>query len=456
MGPLPAQHATFALLSFAEVRLIAIVGVAGSLSHDVSLGDVVIAESINEYQANSKAVPDGESYEIHYSGRQWALPWAIREAVSNFRFAANTRHEKWLIESDQAYADCFNSDDRVQRRRPKYHVGRVASGNVVSAASAFVEELKEIDRKFAAIEMEAAGVAAAAAARIHPVPWLVLRGVSDQSDESKTRTDLAPSGSWRRYAVRNAATLLRGLLDWDDFCIAAGIKVSSAESSGSPPFSDLLNSLRDETGARWLVGIAVGVLTHVPVDSDPGGIADIGTRRAHDPELDTWLREVEVAFHELSATGAVDRVSDRIRALIRAFRRAHPSAAIANQLNDFDEVAQRALDPAADDPSGYLLVEADRLEEDAGRGAAMELLWPFASRVQVRARIVSLLAADRNWGEIDQMLASVPAMDLDRSECENLIEARVKLGHDASELLTYHSNRYDDAAARIFRRHCAL
>src|SRR4249920_2762561 len=69
MGPLPALQATTRLLEFADVRLVVILGLGGALDDDVAVGDVVIAAEINEFQANSKAEPAGDSYEVRYSGR---------------------------------------------------------------------------------------------------------------------------------------------------------------------------------------------------------------------------------------------------------------------------------------------------------------------------------------------------------------------------------------------------
>ena len=83
------------------------------------------------------------------------------------------------------------------------HIGPIASGNIVAASSAFVEEVRRINRKFLAIDMEAAGVTFTATERVHRVQWLVVRGVSDRADENKKALD-DEKGAWRRYCVRNA------------------------------------------------------------------------------------------------------------------------------------------------------------------------------------------------------------------------------------------------------------
>ena len=64
MGPLPACQTTTRLLQFADVKAVFLVGLAGSLDADVCIGDVIIADRVTEYLANSKAIPDGERYSL--------------------------------------------------------------------------------------------------------------------------------------------------------------------------------------------------------------------------------------------------------------------------------------------------------------------------------------------------------------------------------------------------------
>ncbi len=58
MGPLPTLHSTNRLLSFANVKLVILLGFAGALDKQVKLGDVVVADDVNEFLAKSKAVDE--------------------------------------------------------------------------------------------------------------------------------------------------------------------------------------------------------------------------------------------------------------------------------------------------------------------------------------------------------------------------------------------------------------
>ncbi len=75
---------------------------------------------------------------------------------------------------------------------------------------AFRIELLGIDRRFAALEMEGAGVACAADTRQPATPFLIIRGISDYWDERKKTLDRT-GVAWRESTNRRAARLKRFL-----------------------------------------------------------------------------------------------------------------------------------------------------------------------------------------------------------------------------------------------------
>ena len=94
------------------------------------------------------------------------------------------------------------------QRNPIYHYGHLASGATLVASNEYVKELKGIDRKFLAVEMEAAGFVRAIVDSGQNIPWLVVRGISDYADSRKAALDSTPnadgrvgSGAWRRSAL---------------------------------------------------------------------------------------------------------------------------------------------------------------------------------------------------------------------------------------------------------------
>jgi nucleoside phosphorylase len=453
MGTLPALHTALHLLTIAEVRLLALVGVAGGLTSDVALGDVIVADDINEFQAKAKAVGDANSYSIQYSGRHWSLPWAVREAVNNFRFAARELHEAWQEQCRRHHNACFEVGGVLEAKAPKYHVGPIASGNTVSAAEAFVDELKTIDRKVAAIEMEAAGVAWAASARIRPVPCIVLRGISDPSTGAKTATDQISGGAFRRCAVFNAAALLKNLLSWDHFCLSTAIVAEMDRGTPTaPPTADLLSALKNELGGAWLIGVLSGAFTHAPCQTEDCTPVDVSRLRATDSEFSAWLGDAEACFQEYSATKRVPATAEHLASLLRTYRERFGSEVFIKQLAEFDSVVCRIFVTPTEDDSGPLLLESERIEEEIGAAAAVELLKPFATNAHIRARLIDLLSIDSNWAEIVALLASVPVDGLSRLELEHFITASVHLGRDAKMFLKVHASRYTDKAGLLFRQ----
>ena len=218
MGTLPAHDAATRLLAFADVKVLVLLGLAGALDESVELGDVVVAGEVNEFQASSKARSTAAGYEVSYSGRHWSQEFAITEAVKHFEYSCPDGFRRWQTQVEKDFERLTVTEKESVCAPPAtLHIGPIASGNIVAASRAFVDEVKRINRKFLAIDMEAAGVAFAATKRVHPVPWLVVRGISDRADENKGTLD-NQEGAWRRYSVRNAIGLLHESTIVERFC----------------------------------------------------------------------------------------------------------------------------------------------------------------------------------------------------------------------------------------------
>lgn len=213
MGPTPSSQRASRLIDGFQPQLMVIVGIAGSLDRDVKLGDVVVATEINDFDSTSKAEAAADSFEIRRSGKRISADYALSQAVIHFSEQACDIYEQWRHAVKRDGSDLKVTLDV---EGPMDHAGHVASGNVVAAAKAFKEELRRIDRKFLAIEMEAAGVATASWERQFPVKWLSLRGISDLGDEQKKELDATERGAFRKVAMRSAAQYLKALLSWTE------------------------------------------------------------------------------------------------------------------------------------------------------------------------------------------------------------------------------------------------
>jgi len=209
MGPSVAANRTEKLLNAAEVSMVILLGLGGSLDKGVELADVVVADEVNEFAATSKAVPAGKDmFVLEYSGAHFRSDYSIIDAIANWPFTTAGLYREW----QSAVRGCPEGSMLDGAKRPRLQIGHIASGDTVGAAEAFRVELKGIDRKFVALEMEAAGVARAAEARSPTVPFLIVRGISDYSDERKGTIDQKDQGMWRRLAIHSACHALTRLL----------------------------------------------------------------------------------------------------------------------------------------------------------------------------------------------------------------------------------------------------
>ncbi|MGB2621525.1 MAG: 5'-methylthioadenosine/S-adenosylhomocysteine nucleosidase [Candidatus Acidiferrum sp.] len=462
IGLLPALHATNRLLEFAEVKLVVLLGVGGALSNDVSVGDVVIASEVSEFQANSKAEPDGTGYKVRYSGRNWPLEFRIREAVSHFEFSSHDAFATWKANASGDYANLnVPGKESTCPPSPAMHFGPIASGNVVIASSAFAAEVKTINRKFVAIEMEAAGVAMAATERIHPLPYLVVRGISDNANENKATLDGQGNGSWRRYSARNAASLLRSLLRWEGLMDAVGLRIPATPTEHESTTVQLVTRLKSCVGGPWIVGAAFGIYPYGPRVLDAGNVVpmDLSRLRATDTRIGHLLEAAEKERETLLAGGPLEVAADRFAALIEEFRDQISSAGANLLLQDFDGVVTETLCPANDEDERLhsLLLECDRLEEDVGAEAVIDFLKgrPNVSAVPaLRTRYMDALASAEKWGELAELTLALNYNELVRSELEHGLFActRVGLFDHAKKMMRQHQIKYDDKAGKLIRR----
>jgi nucleoside phosphorylase len=189
MGNVEAALATNDLIHLWRPRYVLMVGIAGGVSPSKqALGDVVISETIFYYESAKVA------------HQQEARPRVLQADALLYDRALNLRSQAWpnAIPAEVRRPD--GSD-----RAPALHFGPIASGEKVIADGRAVEYLQSLQRKLVAIEMEGAGVAAAAIGAVQHVGFPVVRGLCDFADAAK-------NDSWQPYAANCAATFAFELL----------------------------------------------------------------------------------------------------------------------------------------------------------------------------------------------------------------------------------------------------
>lgn len=458
MGLLAAQHGVHKLLEYADVDLLVMLGTAGALDDDLSIGDVAIATEVNEFLANSKAESVEGGYEIRHSGNHWPLDYGMNQALANFEFASQPAYQSWQNNAAAVYAGLdIPEKAAVCTPPPTLHRGNIASGNTVIASQAFADEIKRVDRKFIAIDMEAAGFAHAASARIKPVRHLVVRGISDRGDENKKKLDKTSKNGWRRYCVRNATTFLQALLSWDGFLECAGLPDGRRDTERAAAIRGMIGELRDSPGGAWAAGVALGIYTHGPSIQSSGNAVplDVAQLREIDPRFRVLMEAIEP---ELTDGFDQERAARTVRQAYGKYRRSITSASAEAMIRDLDEVVTQIVFPGtgpSERQAAPVLVEADRVYEAQGAEGLVDYLRDHvAAGADVRQRYVEGLAELDRFPEIVAVVGSVPCADLTRSELENGMFACGRLGRQTplAELWSRHAAEFDDAPASLLRQ----
>jgi Nucleoside phosphorylase len=191
-------------------------GIAAGISENVRLGDLIIADSVDDY-IESGRIEGGLN--VEFAGQVYQCSAEFVRFLDNFPFSKKTFYDSWIKTCSERLqgigSECqlkSAKDVGLASSAPILHIGPLASGPFVVASSDFRRRLLARNRKFLGIDMEAAGMAAAVRKYADQQRILVIRGISDFGDERKRETDKIGGGSFRYYAALNAIELLWNLL----------------------------------------------------------------------------------------------------------------------------------------------------------------------------------------------------------------------------------------------------
>lgn len=221
MGPTQAAIISDRLLDQFHAITIVNIGIAGSMSKDIFVGDVIVADQVDEYLASSKAIDASadNDWGLQLSGDPFKSDPGYVKHAQNLKYAFPESNKNWISACQSRLNNSIDQSIRKSllheeliREYPRIQFGHIASGPIVGSSDRFVNWLKKHrDRKYLALEMESAGVLNAAHTR--GVSTIVIRGVSDYCDQRKEQLDEIGSGGLRRYAMNNAIELLWTLMD---------------------------------------------------------------------------------------------------------------------------------------------------------------------------------------------------------------------------------------------------
>lgn len=209
MGRTFAARATSEALSDFDVGLVVCLGIAGSLTTDLRLGDVCYSSLIVDVLDNARAADVDGEMDIDLSSSSYPSPRELIAAINFCRTVPRLRKDytNWQKEQFDIVRSLASEDIPADTPNfPNTMPGMIMCG-AVSKSALYNKKLTGIDRKTLAIETESGGVFEEAQRK--GVPALTIRGISDHANADKSKLEKRSSGGARKVAALNAAGFLK-------------------------------------------------------------------------------------------------------------------------------------------------------------------------------------------------------------------------------------------------------
>jgi nucleoside phosphorylase len=203
---------------------VVVIGIAGSLSNDLSPGDILIPNRVVDYMANSAGVGEWQN-EYENSGNYYDCDRRLINRFQNFKISNELSYINWQTKTEENLSTSITENMSASLEnegislpsKARLFIGddrSLASGPTVGKGTAFAKWLKsKVDRKFAAVEMESAGVVAASLLKINGPRVLVLRGISDLATEKKSILEEIAGDNLRKMCMKNVVVLLQTAIE---------------------------------------------------------------------------------------------------------------------------------------------------------------------------------------------------------------------------------------------------
>lgn len=197
-GNAAAAIATERLINLKDPRFVCLVGISAGRRGATKMGDVVIPRAVVDY-----------TLRVALKGRE-----AARPTILDLPYGVSQMIRAWRQESDQWRSRCreaLASRHVVVRELDSFsltvHEAAIASGDILLRDGDVLERLRnQIHEQIRVGEMEAGGFVRTCNSRAVPLPWLVVRGVSDYGDAAK-------DDSFHQLASYSAASFLIDFLE---------------------------------------------------------------------------------------------------------------------------------------------------------------------------------------------------------------------------------------------------
>lgn len=222
------SSASYAIENFAP-DMVVVIGIAGGISSDFSIGDVCISNEVIDVLNNAKIEEVNGKDEIKFSPDIYPIQAELSTSFTFTRTHPNFKglYSNWQQMAQQRVKD-FGLED-VCKKLPVIGVGPIVCGPV-SGSTPYNKKIKGIDRKISAIETESGGVFQELSSR--GIPGIAIRGISDLADADKNELEDKTEGKARELAMRNASEMLATQLH-NHWFLEVAKKYANSKSEGS-------------------------------------------------------------------------------------------------------------------------------------------------------------------------------------------------------------------------------
>jgi adenosylhomocysteine nucleosidase len=174
-GKVASASTTTTLIDRFGVDLVIFTGVAGAISSQLNIGDIVISSELVQHDLDVSKLQIYKRFEVPLLGRthfQADLKYIELSKESALHYIENEMH----AEIDSSILQEFNI------RKPTVIVGLIASGDQFISNQEVVNKLRSDLIDLQCVEME--GAAVAQVCFEYNVPVVVIRSISDKADHS--------------------------------------------------------------------------------------------------------------------------------------------------------------------------------------------------------------------------------------------------------------------------------
>ena len=197
------------------------VGIAGGISKDARLGDVFFGSSVQDLTQRQKRQKVAGKVSTAYDPIAFNPDEDIHKCLQRWRLAIGeeSNYRKWQKARAMVNDGRLASVDTTKLEKPGRPLttpvaspGIIASTNAVIASSDAVDDIKKAGRKLSCVDNESAGFMREL--KRHPtIKTLIVRGISDYSDETKGSLEEDHKDAFRKLAIENAVSFLRNNFD---------------------------------------------------------------------------------------------------------------------------------------------------------------------------------------------------------------------------------------------------